>query len=222
MKLIYILLLSLMSVSSYSQSLEYQTMAKQWVKLSEHQFLDDHEFGKWFLKTHMNSTYQRVHNDEFELYDAIDDAKVKGKAWLNKISTDYTYDINTTVNLGKYDFKTEAFPIDFGTDTFFYAEDHAKSLLNLPSYIAIRFKEIQGMKAFSLNMPRKVAKGYIASKKNSYGQVDRKVGMRIKANVVSAEAVESINYRKYMILQSDIVALEIYDRETNEVLGKVI
>ena len=222
MKFIVVLLLSIISASSYSQTLEYQTMARQWVKLSGHQFLDDHEFGKWFLKKHMYSTYQRVHNDEFELYDAIDDATVKGKAWLNKVSSDYIYDINTTTKLGKYDFKMESFPIEFSTDIFYYSEDHSDYLLNLPRRVAIRFNDVQEMESFSLNMSRKVAKDYIASKKDHLGNIDRKVGMRIKAKVASAKPVESINYQKYMILESDILALEIYDRKTNEVLGKII
>jgi len=224
MRFIQLVFLMTIGLTVNAQPLNYEVMAKQWVKLSSYKFIDERQFGTWFLQAYMTSTYNHVKNDEFELNDAIEDATQKAFAWLENVSADYTYEIITTVQVGNYDFKTLSFPLDFEVGSnFFHASSSPRGgLPGLAPGVSLHFNSIKNTNGLSLEMPKDSAKAFLASRKDSYGNINRNVQLKIRAKITSAEPVKVINYSNYMPLQSDIVLLEVYDQVSNKLLGKII
>lgn len=223
MRFFSLLIFVFSALNASAQSMNYDEMAKQWVKLSDYKFVDKHAFGMWFLQEYMNGTYNHVRNDEFELNDAIDDAAKKGFAWLENVSEDYVYDINTTAEFGNYDFSTQSFPISFDVGSmFFYENASMKGLPNLSRSVSLHFNPIQGMNSINLSMPKEEARTFLSKRKNSYGDINRKIQLKIRAQVLSAEPLKRISGSNYMPLRSNIVALEVYDPSTSKLLGKIL
>jgi len=189
--------------------------------------LDSQAAGIWFLRGKFPAKWDRVRNDEFELHDAIQEAyntlkgivKPKYDEYINK---DATILFRTT--FGKYNFKTNSFPLDMVTkDTYF--KFYGK---NLVDDLYVYFNN-PGEKERKLLMAPKQAKSFLQQRKNSNGWVDRTIYAKyyfkikkIKTNVddINSNTPDYSNTPDVTLI-GHIYKVEIIDPQSNKVIATI-
>lgn len=164
-----------------------------------------------YLFRFKNDLYNKTREDEFEYHSALKTSSNELQSMVNEVDTNKVYSINTAVNLQKYDFDSEGFPINEKDATFLLLKNVRQVLNNSKedySQLSISFLNFKNF-AF-LSYPTEEAKGFISRKKDKYGNVDRKVYIKIFYTVNNA----TISEDKDRILESKVVKIEVYEFET--------
>jgi len=189
--------------------------------------LDPDAAGVWFLRGKFPAKWDRVKNDEFELHDAIQNAyntlksivKPKYDEFINKNAT-----ILLNTRFGKYNFKTNSFPLDMVTkDTYF--KFYGKNLIDT-LYV---YFDNTGDKEKKLLMPPKQAKSFLQQRKDSNGWVDRTVYAKYYFRIKKIKTnIDDINknspdyfYTPDVTLIGHIYKVEIIDPNSNKVIATI-
>jgi hypothetical protein len=195
-------------------------MAKQWIKLTSYEYLNDAEFGAWYLENYQKNTFREVKDKDFELDIAINAAVTAGKQWLKDINED-EYILTAIYNFGPYDIKTESFPIsaDVYEDSYEKNADYFMEFLDLPDKTTLLFTIDSNLRNMRLSMPKGKAKKFINSKKDQYGKIDRSLRANLGLKVTTAGGTE---YRgdKSLVLNSEVTSFELVDPKTYQLIKK--
>jgi hypothetical protein len=195
-------------------------MAKQWIKLTSYEYLNDAEFGAWYLENYQKNTFREVKDKDFELDIAINAAVIAGKQWLKDINED-EYILTAIYNFGPYDIKTESFPIsaDVYEDSYEKNADYFMEFLDLPDKTTLLFTIDSNLRNMRLSMPKGKAKKFINSKKDQYGKIDRSLRANLGLKVTTAGGTE---YRgdKSLVLNSEVTSFELVDPKTYQLIKK--
>ena len=220
MPLIRYLLILLISSSAIAQPVSYENMTKQWINLTEYQYLNDAEFGNWFLQNYMKDTYSKVKDKAFELDIAISTAAISGKRWLNDINED-EYTLTAKYTFGAYDIKTESFPInaDIYKDHFSATSDYYMEFLDLPDKAVLVLNIDAHLKNTRLSMTPTKAKAFVKSRKDKYGNIDRSLNAKLSLKVIGAGG-RMYDADKALVLNSDLTSFELIDPKTKKLIKK--
>jgi hypothetical protein len=190
--------------------------------------LDPHAAGIWFLRGFYPAKWERVRNDEFELNDAINQAynalkdysKEKYHQYINKSGT-----LNLRIRFGKYNFKGHYFPLKDLMTKDSYVKFYGDRLI----YHGDLFFENPGLAETKLYMKPSDAKIFLQSRKNSYGDVDRRLIAKYYYKIKKIDTDEksindnTVGYHDKPITKiiGHIYKIEIIDQKTNKVLRTI-
>lgn len=164
-----------------------------------------------YLFRFKNDLYNKTREDEFEYHSALKTSSNEIQLKVSEVDTNKIYSINTTVNLQKYDFNSEGFPINEKDATILLLKDVSQIWYNSKedySQLSISFLNFKNF-AF-LSYPPEEAKGFISRRKDKYGNIDRKVYIKIFFTINKATLSEN----KDRILEGKVVKIEVYEFET--------
>lgn len=188
--------------------------------------IDKTKAGKWYLLKTDRKHYLKVRNDEFEIDDAISSSYTKFQTKVNKESfVGKTAVLRLGIKFSKYDFKKKLFPISAMTKDSYVSFDGGPIVTS--DGLRISFDNINDSHSF-LPMAKSDAKEFIKARKDSRGNVDKRLTLRYTYVIKSIESpVKPINtceQRDRSCWQLDkiklighITKLEILDKD-NKVL----
>lgn len=206
-----------------------------YMNLSDTKVTDD-----WYLdyaKTVEKDIYEKYQNDEFEWQDKFADIKKKFDAGIESANVDGTFVISSTFEFGDYDFSKEAYKVDVSKDLFFplksvcdatyrYASTSRDSIFD--KKLALKIKDAE--KFTLLKMPKDEAKQFLQSRKDSYGNVNRKIAILYKYEIESFNSKEYESWAKlassngYLPLMGLIKEIQVFDTTNNQykLLGTLV
>lgn len=140
--------------------------------------VDKREAGRYYLYHGQSDKYEKVKEDEFELDGAIDEAyqELVEKVNSNQSFIGQTSVLRLSAKIGKYDFKTEKFPVNAMTKDSYISYDGNYKLVSSSStkHLQLSFDNIKSEDAF-ISMPKAEAKEFVKNSKDRNGNVNRKI-----------------------------------------------
>lgn len=191
MKYLIALALSVVPALSIAMDFTWQNMALLYGKLYPR--FDYQESVEDYIKEFYPKKWALLKNDEFQLQEKKPSYIAEMKQKVAAYSVDETYTIRTAVSIGSYDFKNGIFPIEKGlqANTYFYTDPDNTASYQLTSYprqFKLFFSNGEGVR---LEMDQDKAKAFIASRKDKYGNVDRRVTLILTAKVTGFREASS-------------------------------
>jgi len=180
----------------------YHYLTKKTIKESREEYL--FRFRK--------ELYNKTREDEFEYNSALKESGDELQSKVSKIDTSTVYSISGSINFLKYDFDNDGFPLNDKDIKFSLLKSVNSSWQGSKENYNQMFLYFDNFKNFSfLQFPADEAKGFIARRKDSYGNVDRKIYIKIfyKLNGTYIGEKTKDNY-----LTSDIIKIEVYEFKT--------
>lgn len=187
---------------------------------------DSDALGLWYLKRNYRSKWTKVREDEFELNDAKVWAFNQLKKKLSKVKPvnkngDYHMYIN--VKFGKYDFKSNSFPVEALTANSYMT--YAGKGEFVDSYLSSKlvFENAEESVNF-IPMKKEDAKKFIKLRKGKYGDINR--------NIVAHYIYKITNFSESKEFTSDgspmrikftgrLKSVEFMDKKRKNILHKV-
>lgn len=142
--------------------------------------LDTYDFvalGLWYLENNYRSKWNRVRDDEFELDDAKNWAFSQLKKKLAKtkpIDKNAEYHLYLNSRFTKYDFKSQAFPVEALSENSYMSYSGKGEFVNRYSKSRLSFENADESVNF-IPMKKADAKKFIKLRKNSYGSINRQI-----------------------------------------------
>jgi len=188
--------------------------------------IDKAAAGRWYLLRADRRKFNKVRGDEFEIDDAITSAyskfttKVKEESFVGKASV-----LRLGAEFSKYDFKKKQFPISAMSKDSYISFNGSKLVGG--GGMQLSFNNVNDTHSF-LPMVKDDAKKFMKARKDSVGNIDRRVTAKysyiIKSIESPAESINSCNerYRGCHVIDNvkvigHITKLEILDKD-----GKVL
>ncbi len=153
--------------------------------LAEAQLDPDYDFeanASWYMKMYRPNVWKRSKNNEFTFHGEIQKTAEIFKKQAKELDLKDTFTIKSNLTLGKYNFKTNSFPITpNGSETYWkkyrpiYASDAVREYRvfmqnhELLKEIKVKFDEAQKL---------------IESRTGRYGDVDRRVWIELKIKII--------------------------------------
>jgi len=189
---------------------------------------DPDTLGLWVLQHDYRQKYNRVHNDEFELDDAKKWALEKFKLKLSKlkpIDPNAEYDLYLGgVSFGKYDFKEERFPLKGAIEEGTYMQYPGKDYIVKSWHDSILKFENATSKDNFIPMEKAEAKKFLRSRKDKYGNIDRRLVAHYVYTLVGYEEDEEFipNSKKMTIkFKGKLKFVEFMDEKKKRVLRRI-
>lgn len=207
----------------------------------------------WYMHGYdRNNTLKKI-NDEFEWEDFRNKSKIEMTKKVDDLNNKYigsTFVLNTLAEFSDYDFKNELFPLSLVKEnTFFTVGKNYKLDNDNPNVISgetfIYFSNVNGSKHI-LPMIKENAKSFVKNRKDSSGNVDRKLFVRYylimkdirldrggenRINVPVDIFTECYREDKYKYIDfyytrhssiiSDISKIEVYDKDRKTLLHTI-
>lgn len=135
--------------------------------------IDEKTAGLWYLRIAQYTKWDKVRNDEFEIQDAITGAYsiFKNNVEKNQELIGQSSEILLNVTFQDYDFSKESFQIANLVDKNSYINFYGQTL---SSGIKISFDNVKDEGIF-LTMNKDLAKQFVQKRKNSWGEINRKL-----------------------------------------------
>lgn len=152
-----------------------------------------------YMKEYRNPVYKRYRNDEFNMRTKRAETIEMMKERIRNFDLDEPFIINTSVEMGKYNFDTESFPIQgIGANSYFYERNYAG---DFPNTYKVRFSNFELIG--DIEMAPGEAEDFIAQRKDSYGSINRKLPIRLKFKIVDREAND--------MLIAEFIEVKVYE-----------
>lgn len=175
-----------------------------------------------------SETYRKYSNDEFEWHDQFNIIKQKLDEEIANADFDSTYVVVTSVDLEDYDFTNEGFPVSIGEGTFiplgrndgyksFKSIFYNRTALGLHNFHRYNF----------FKFAKDDAKAFLQGRKNSRGEVNRKVTLQITYKIASYDSSEYKSFanwalsNKYLPVVGIIQSIEVYDAANKNKVKKI-
>jgi hypothetical protein len=174
---------------------------------------DPNELGLKILKTYHESKYQEVKNDEFEFNDAKKWALDNFKT-MKPIDKQARFYIDLEVDFGEYNFHDEYFQINALTKDSSMGYYGGNKLV---AYADVVFDNPNDS-CNTLNMKKDEAKEFIKSRKNQYGNVDRKLIAHYIYTIINYKEVEEFKPNRSSMrikLMGHIESVVFMDKKKN-------
>ena len=159
------------------------TMWLAHMKLSSH--FDYRANVDTYMKTQRRDVWRAYRNDEFELEAKRAETIEIMKERVDALDLHQDFEINTSVELGSYDFDAQEYPLKGPGRNSYYTCSMQRLFVMPPSFLYCRVfftnPEILG----PLKMAKEEAKAFLSSRKDRYGQVERDLPARIRFRVHS-------------------------------------
>ena len=162
-----------------AQGFDYRSMMSARMKLDP--YFDFEEYAASYMQALRPTVYQSCRNDEFQFFAKRKETMELMKRAAEAFSLDQQFTLNTTVTIGNYDFEKAAFPIVESSETHYWYTNRPKYCPKLPSKYVIFLANRELIS--SISMTPEMAQRFIAGRKNSYGQVNRKVEAIIRFKI---------------------------------------
>lgn len=191
-------------------------------KITEDMYMD-------YAKTIAQDTFDKYHNDEFEWADQYATLKTEFDKKVNDVNVDQEFTLLMSADFGDYDFTAAGYKLSISPDTIFTYESIIAKCGGYGYKIANDsiFRNNIALKLYNLDkynffeMPKDEAKNFLQGRKNSYGNINRKVSLVVKYEIAGFNSAEYKSFKKlaegndYLPLVGLIKSVEIYDQEDN-------
>ncbi|MBP7169701.1 MAG: DUF4852 domain-containing protein [Tenuifilum sp.] len=166
-----------------------------------------------YLFLFRNNYYNIIRKDEFEFHKGLKNTKEEFKKFKEKIDSNKVYSVFTEVELGKYDFDTETFPILLDFNSF---EIHSRSgYVFLPTNIEGKELELSNLYLLLTNIDEfknlplstDKANAFVKSNKDEKGNVNRKVYIIINYKITGIDTNKENAYRN---LRAEIQSIDFF------------
>lgn len=151
-----------------------------------------------------NKTYDKYRNDEFEFQEKQNVVAKQMQKQMDELRFDLAVCIGFQFELGEYNFEQQGFEVSFPKYLNILTEmldDVAKT------NVAVTFPRLKEVSIFKMDPKR--AKEFIQSRKNSYGEINRKV--ICKVNFRFKDKLTSVMDEKIIVcLTGDVESVEMY------------
>jgi len=187
---------------------------------------DSVALGLWYLKSNYRSKWNRVRNDEFESDDAKTWAFEQLKKKLSKIQSidkNMEYHLYLNAKFGKYDFKTQSFPVEALSGNS-YMSYLGKGEFVDRYYASKLFFENADESVNSIPMKKPDAKKFIKLRRTKYGTIDRKIIAHYVYTITNyTEDKEFTSSGSPMTIKftAKLKLVEFMDKKRTKVLHKV-
>ncbi len=145
---------------------------------------DSNQLGLQLLKTEHPRKYANVKNNEFELDDAKKWALDNFNNILKGVNKDMDYHLSFEVKFGKYDFKTERFPIYDAIQ-----KDSLHKFTGKDKFVSmteVSFKNAINDVNF-IEIGKDKAEKFLKTRKNNYGNIDRGLTAHYLFNILECK-----------------------------------
>ena len=135
-----------------------------------------------YLKAFRSAVWKQYRNDEFRLAEKRAEALLAFREVVDEFDLNQEFLVNAILTMEKYDFERSAFPIEEGTGTHYWYEDRYVDG-EFPDKIRVFFKNPELIGCIPL--PPDAAERFLATRKNSRGDVDRRIHARLYIRIIS-------------------------------------
>lgn len=163
-----------------------------------------------YMKNFRSAVWNRYRNDEFELQDKREETIRMMKDKANQFPLEEEMVINTTFEIGKYDFKKKMFPLaPLSESSYYYDINHSSG--TLPRQLKVYFSNPDMIK--DLPMEKNNAKAFVSRHKDTYGNVNRTVYGSLHFKLIQIKGSDS--------LLAKVTAAEVFeDNSRSKLLRK--
>jgi hypothetical protein len=166
--------------------------------------LDVKPFAKEYMYRYDKKTYDKYRNDEFEFQEKQNAVAKQMQKQMDELRFDLPVCTGFQLELGEYDFEQQGFEVSFPkyldilTEMF---DDVAKT------NVSVTFPRLKEVSVFKMDPNR--AKEFIQSRKNGYGEINRKV--ICKVNFRFKDKLTSVMDEKIIVcLTGEVESVEMY------------
>jgi hypothetical protein len=135
----------------------------------------------WYMQKYRPSVWKSCRDDEFTLSDRREETLQMFRSKVQQFDVTQTFHLRARLSLGDYDFGSEAFPIqNMGKNNYWYESIYNSG--DMPSKIHVFMTNHEELKM--LKMPKSQARGFVSSRKNRSGNVDRRIYAAMELKMV--------------------------------------
>lgn len=188
---------------------------------------DPDALGEWALETYYYNKYRKTKNDEFE-FDAAKQWALnafKKRIGMVKLPGSKS-DIHLYLNseFGKYDFKNQRFPLKGMTAESFIRYNGEGKVVSSYKNSKLVLENADAEKNY-LPMAKEEARKFIRRRKDSYGDIDRRLVLHYVYRLKSAEEKDEFdpgNSMMTILFTGHIRYIEVMDKEKKSVLYRIV
>ena len=137
-----------------------------------------------YMAEYRQPVYRKYRNDEFKMQAKREETIEMMKKRINNFDIDEEYLINTSVQMGQYDFNAGSFPIQGpGPNSYFYDTNTAGEF---PYRYKVSFSNTDMVG--DLDMEASAAEQFVAERKDSNGNVNRELPAQLKFKIVERDS----------------------------------
>ncbi len=163
-----------------------------------------------YLFRFQNDLYDKTHEDEFQFQSALKSAEKELTQLALTADTSTIYSIGTSVNLQKYDFDNEGFPINEKEISFKLLSPVSRIWNNSNRDLKPIYLALDNFKNFTfLTISPESSESFITRRKDKYGNVDRKVFIKIFYKLKATNETEELKS-----LSGNVIKIEVYEFES--------
>lgn len=141
-----------------------------------------------YMEEYRNPVYKRYRNDEFNMRSKREETIEIMKERVRNFDLDEEFIINTSVEMGKYNFEDELFPVQgIGANSYFYERNHAGEF---PYRYKVKFSNFDLIG--DIEMEPNEAEAFIDQRKNNYGSINRELPIQLKFKIVDRESDDTL------------------------------
>ena len=200
MRLLFAVLLTLISPASLLQAHDLDWKSLLIASLKLRPGLDYEANVDSYMEAFRPDVWKRFRNDEFEMVGKRKETIELMKQSIANFSLQETFTVRTTTKFGSYEFESKSFPIDgWSESSFFYASTYTYG--SFPDTINVFLNNPKAVTRIALGEVQ--AKEFVRSRKDSYGEVDRKLYVILQLRILKAKSypdellAEICGYRIY-------------------------
>lgn len=171
--------LILLSPSVLAKDFSWKNMSLHYAKI--HSLFEPQEYIEDYIKEFYPKKWSQYSRDEFLFEEKKEMLTQEMLERINNYDLEKNYTIFTNVELGKYDFKNNTFPIEEGlsSNSYFYVRPEnvdGYKLTSFPREYKLFFANPEDIR---FEMGKEKAKKFVQDRKKSNGYVDRKVSVEL-------------------------------------------
>jgi hypothetical protein len=155
--------------------------------------------------------YEQVYQDEFKLNKEISSSKTDLINEINTFNSNKLFTLNSTLSFQSYDFENSGFPINEENillNIMDRVSKHTKANFYYPK-LALEFNNFPNCRFLPINADE--AEKLINRRKDSYGNINRKIYCKIYFKIFSAaESTDNLDYKS---LKAEIYKIDVYEFE---------
>lgn len=134
-----------------------------------------------YMQVFRPTVWKTYKNDEFELEDKRNETVDLMKSRVDDFSLDETFTLNTRLEIGKYDFDQNSFPVENMSENHYWYE-YKYSNADFPSTFKVYLSNTEVLSA--IPMEKSVASDFVKRRRDRYGNINRYLHATIKFKIV--------------------------------------
>lgn len=193
MKYIIGTVLFFLSLSSSAADFDWQNMSILYSKI--YPDFDYDQSIEDYIKEYHPQKWKLLQNDEFILEEKKQEYVDELKRKVASYNMDESFNIRTTIKLGKYNFEKQEFPIIEGvsSQSYFYTGPKNIRPHHLSSYPQRYKLFLNNSEGVRFEMGKEDAKEFVKNRKSSSGHVDRTVGLEMNIKIIGFRGQDKVN-----------------------------